>query len=64
MKPPSKTLSDNHQNETFLRILDDPVKAIIEPQCHLHVAQEAPRFSTHTTNLGEILNLIKHNFYA
>lgn len=39
-------------------------KAIIEPQCHLHVAQDAPRFNTHTTNLAEVLNLIKHNFYV
>lgn len=43
---------------------DDPAKAIIEPQCHLHVAQDVPRFKTHTTHLAEILDLIKHNFYT
>ncbi len=42
---------------------DDPLKAIIEPQCHLHVARDTPRFKTHTTNLAEVLALIKHNFH-
>lgn len=46
------------------RPFDDLAKAIIEPPCHLHVAQDAPRFKTHATNLAEVLGLIKHNFYA
>ncbi len=41
----------------------DPAKHIIEPQRHLHVAQSAPRFPTHSTNLTEVLDLIKWNFY-
>jgi len=60
----SRTSLGNHRSETLFRVLDDPAKAIIEPQCHLHVAQDVPRFKTHTTNLAEILDLIKHNFYT
>ena len=40
-----------------------PAKRLIEPQRHLHVAQSAPRFPTHSTNLAEVLVLIKWNFY-
>lgn len=43
---------------------DDPTKQILEPQRHLQVAQPAPRFPTHSTNLTELLALIKHNFYT
>ena len=46
------------------RPFDDPVKRILEPQRHLQVAQPAPRFPTHSTNLSEVLALIKHNFYT
>jgi len=38
----------------------DPV---FEPQRHLHVWQDAPRFPTHSTCLDEILTLIKVNFF-
>lgn len=44
--------------------IDDPVKRILEPQRHLQVAQPTPRFPTLSTNLAELLALIKHNFYA
>jgi len=42
----------------------DSVKRIVEPQRHLHVARSAPRFPTHATNLVELLDLIKYNFYT
>ncbi|MBS1251020.1 MAG: hypothetical protein MAG451_00049 [Anaerolineales bacterium] len=42
----------------------DLAKTVIEPQCHLHVAQNAPRFNTNATNLAEVLDLIKHNSYT
>ncbi len=42
----------------------NPVGRILEPQHHLHAAQPAPRLPTHSTNLAELLALIKHNFYA
>lgn len=42
---------------------DDPIKNIREPQLHLHVSSDAPRFNTHTTNLSQILDIIKYNFY-
>ena len=38
----------------------DPV---FEPQCHLHVCQDAPRFPTHSTCLAEVLGLIETNFF-
>jgi hypothetical protein len=31
---------------------EDPVERILEPQRHLQVAQPAPRFPTHSTNLS------------
>ncbi len=43
---------------------DDPVKRILEPQQHIQVSHPAPRFPTHSTNLRELLTLIKYNFYA
>lgn len=46
------------------RPFNDPIQRILEPQRHLQVAQTAPRFPTHSTNLAELLTLIKHNFYA
>ena len=42
----------------------DSVKRIVEPQRHLHVAQSAPRFPTHATNLAEVLDVIQWNFYS
>lgn len=46
------------------RPFDNPVKRILEPRQHLQVLHPAPRFPTHSTNLRELLALIKHNFYA
>ncbi|GEM_PF-904712 len=40
---------------------DNPIK---EPQQHLHAVREEPRFPTHSTNLVELLDLIKCNFYC
>ncbi|HIE26768.1 TPA: hypothetical protein EYP66_05740 [Candidatus Poribacteria bacterium] len=34
-----------------------------EPECHLHANIENIRFPTHCTNLEEILETIRRNFY-
>lgn len=34
-----------------------------EPQRHLHVLQDAPRFPTHSTSLEEVMAIIKANFF-
>ena len=46
------------------RPFENPIKCIIEPQRHVQVAQPAPRLPTHSTNLTELMDIIKYNFYA
>ena len=50
--------------DKLIRPLDEPIQRVLEPQRHLHVGQSSPRFPTHSTNLEEVLGLIKHNFYS
>jgi len=36
---------------------------IFEPTLHLHVIHDAPRFPTHCTNLAQVLDVIRVNFF-
>lgn len=36
----------------------DPIKRVLDPQCHLHAVREEPRYKTHSTCLHEVVEMI------